>query len=180
MDTANRTKKLVEIGVVGKPHGIRGGVNLYLHNAGTDLLGYVDRLSLGTDSNVTPIRIEKLQPSPRGCVAFFEGITERESAESLKGSKLWVRREDLPRSEPDEFYVEDLIGLRVVCDDVELGKIVSSTRQADIEVITVESESEHIQVPLVEEYVKRLDIAEAVLILRRVDAMFREKRRGRN
>lgn len=41
-------------------------------------------------------------------------ITSREDAESLKGVRLYVGRDKLPSPDEDEFYLEDLIGMRAV------------------------------------------------------------------
>ncbi|MGE0409417.1 MAG: ribosome maturation factor RimM [Amphiplicatus sp.] len=43
-------------------------------------------------------------------------IESREDAESLKGVKLYVPRAALPPPGEDEFYVEDLVGLRVLTE----------------------------------------------------------------
>ena len=42
-----------------------------------------------------------------------EGVEDREGAEALRGCKLFVEKTDRPYLEPDEFYVQDLIGMEV-------------------------------------------------------------------
>ncbi len=45
-------------------------------------------------------------------LAEVDGVTDRTAAEKLRGTKLWVERDQLPDLEDeDEFYFEDLIGL---------------------------------------------------------------------
>jgi len=42
-----------------------------------------------------------------------EGVEDRDSAEALRGCKLFVEKTDRPYLESDEFYVQDLIGMEV-------------------------------------------------------------------
>ena len=43
-----------------------------------------------------------------------EGVEDRDGAEALRGCKLFVEKTDRPYLEPDEFYVQDLIGMEVL------------------------------------------------------------------
>ncbi|MEG4279306.1 ribosome maturation factor RimM [Microcoleus sp. MON1_C1] len=43
----------------------------------------------------------------------LEGVEDRDSAEALRGCKLFVEKTDRPYLESDEFYVQDLIGMEV-------------------------------------------------------------------
>jgi 16S rRNA processing protein RimM len=47
-------------------------------------------------------------------VVRLEGIGDRHQAETLRGCSLLVPASDRPPLEADEFYVDDLIGLRVM------------------------------------------------------------------
>jgi len=63
----------------------------------------------------------------RGAVlASIDGIADRDAAEALKGVRLYVARVRLPEPEEDEFYREDLVGLRAeLADGTELGTVAS-------------------------------------------------------
>ena len=49
---------------------------------------------------------------PDEAIVRFAGIADRNTAESLKGQRLYVPRSALPATEAGEFYHADLIGLR--------------------------------------------------------------------
>jgi 16S rRNA processing protein RimM len=58
------------------------------------------------------LKITAFRSSKEGeAVIAFEGISDRNSAEGLKGTQLFVERAALPEPEEDEFYHADLIGL---------------------------------------------------------------------
>ena len=47
-------------------------------------------------------------------IARVEGVADRDRAEALRGTRLYVDRSALPATEADEFYYVDLIGLKAV------------------------------------------------------------------
>ena len=49
----------------------------------------------------------------KGLVAVFPDIADRDAAEALRGSELWVPRSALPPPQPGQYYWVDLEGLRV-------------------------------------------------------------------
>ena len=57
----------------------------------------------------------KLERVAKGGVVIVRarGVADRDAAEQLKGTKLYLERAQLPEPEPDEFYHADLIGLAV-------------------------------------------------------------------
>jgi 16S rRNA processing protein RimM len=50
-------------------------------------------------------------------IASIDGITDRDQAEKLKGTELFVRRDALPAPEDGAFYHADLVGLDVRLKD---------------------------------------------------------------
>lgn len=53
-------------------------------------------------------------------------IKSREDAAALAGTRLYVGRDRLPEAGPDEFYIEDLIGLEAVDDTgAALGRVAA-------------------------------------------------------
>lgn len=72
------------------------------------------------------LEIVAVRPSKAGvAVVTLKGIENRESAEALAGTKLFVSRSALPATAKDEFYHADLIGLRA--QDSE-GRVIGEIR----------------------------------------------------
>jgi 16S rRNA processing protein RimM len=71
--------------------------------------------------------IETLRPAKDFFVVKLSGVTNRDAAERLTNTKLYVPRERLPEPQaPDEYYHADLIGLRVVdCARRPCGTVVA-------------------------------------------------------
>jgi len=50
----------------------------------------------------------------KGIVATFPGVDDRDAADALRGTEVWVPRAVLPPPKPGEYYWVDLEGLRVL------------------------------------------------------------------
>lgn len=58
----------------------------------------------------------------------IDGVTDRNAAEKLTGTKLFIDRARLPAPDQDEFYLADLIGLSAFTAD---GKPLGTVRAVD-------------------------------------------------
>ena len=100
------------LGQIGAPHGVRGEVRLHSFTANPTAIATYGPLE-SEDGRV--FKIESLRPAKHAFVAKLSGVADRDTAERLANTKLYVPRERLPElAEADEFYHADLIGLRAV------------------------------------------------------------------
>ncbi|TVQ36572.1 MAG: ribosome maturation factor RimM [Geminicoccaceae bacterium] len=104
--------KRVCLGVVTAAHGVRGEVKLRAFTAEpADIAAYGP---LEDGAGERRFRITEVKVTAKAVVARFAGIDDRDAAEALRGTELWVDRQALPPTDEDEWYVEDLVGLEVV------------------------------------------------------------------
>jgi 16S rRNA processing protein RimM len=100
------------LGQIGAPHGVRGEV--CLHSFTTNPTAIATYGPLETEDGRV-FKIESLRPAKHAFVAKLSGVADRDTAERLAMTKLYVPRERLPEpAEANEFYHADLIGLRAV------------------------------------------------------------------
>lgn len=113
--------KWVEVGVVGRPHGVRGETRIFFHNPDTNLAtrGRVLHARASAKKNddaggtFIDLTIRSARPTPKGWLVWFEGVGQREAAAALTNHRLFIEREDLPALAEGEFYLTDLVGLEV-------------------------------------------------------------------
>jgi 16S rRNA processing protein RimM len=101
------------MGVIGRPHGVRGWVRVTSY--AEDLTAY------GPLSDAKGRRFV-LRPRGDGVAEVAElvdgaevKVGDRTAAEKLTNTRLYVERDRLPELEADEFYLVDLVGL-AACD----------------------------------------------------------------
>lgn len=117
-DPAAPADRLVRLGHIKGAHGIRGEVVVTSYTeVPADIAAYgplTARLKGKPDRTVI---VRSARETGKGIVARLEGVTDRNTAEALRGAELYVPREALPAAEDGEFYHEDLIGLIAVDRD---------------------------------------------------------------
>ncbi len=98
------------MGVIGRPHGVRGLVHVHSYTAeAADLQGYGPLLDDAGRAWALTWRGEGVAELRD---ADGRALTDRTAAERLTNVKLYVARERLPEPEQDDFYVSDLVGLQ--------------------------------------------------------------------
>ncbi|GAC1563651.1 MAG: ribosome maturation factor RimM [Beijerinckiaceae bacterium] len=117
---------LILVGMFGAAHGLRGEVRLKSYTADPAAIGTYGPLQDAAGARVFTIK------TLRGVgkdmfVARLAEIADRDTAEALNGTELFIARSKLPPAkDEDEFYQADLIGLRVENENGEvLGRIVA-------------------------------------------------------
>lgn len=105
---------LVQMGVIGAPHGVAGEVRVKTFTGDPVALGDYGPLT-GDDGKRYTVRT--IRPAKGVVVVRFAEIASREQAEAANGIALFLPRDALPQSlDTDEYYHADLVGLRVVDD----------------------------------------------------------------
>src|SRR5690606_9571912 len=91
-------------------------------------------------------------------VATLPGCEDRDTAEAMRGTEIWVPREVLPPPAPGEYYWVDLEGLRVATvDGVGLGEVSHLLSTGANDVMVVRGERERM-IPFVQpDYVTSVD-----------------------
>ena len=114
VDPAKPTRRLC-IGIVTGPHGVRGALRI---KSFTDVPEDIARYGPVEDEDGRRRFELSLRGAAKGVlIARLSGVENRDQAEALRGLRLYLPRAALPRTEPDEYYHADLIGLEAVLGD---------------------------------------------------------------
>jgi 16S rRNA processing protein RimM len=110
---------LILMAELGRAHGVRGLLRLKAHCE-------------APVESYNPLRDERGREyvlSPRGAdLVQIQGVNDRNAAEALTGTKLYVERDRLPEPDEDEFYLTDLVGLSAFTAE---GKSLGTVRAVD-------------------------------------------------
>ncbi len=158
--TETQNENRVRVGHVAGPHGVRGDVLIKSYTAVPIDIGSYG--PLGTQHG-TSLVIRKCRASSKGVVAFIEGVTSRQAAEALKGTELYLRRDQLPAPDDDEWYISDLIGLDVRdTADTAIGSVVMVHDFGAGELLELEiaGREQTLLVPFTQEVVPRVMVSE--------------------
>jgi 16S rRNA processing protein RimM len=100
------------LGVIGRPHGVRGLVHVTSHTADpADVTAYGPL----TDAKGRRFALRWRAQGVAEVTEWIDGVpvkvADRNGAERLTNTRLFVERTALPAPDEDEFYLADLIGL---------------------------------------------------------------------
>ena len=100
----------------------------------------------------------------KGLVATLPGVDDRDAAEALRGTEVWVPRSVLPPPAPGEYYWVDLEGLRVVnVDGTDFGTVSHLFATGANDVLVAQGERERM-IPFLEpQYVRSVDFDAGVV-----------------
>ena len=160
----------IVVGVVLKPHGLRGELTVQSRSDNPDrwTSGSVVFDEAGTSYRVTAARAHGAR-----LLVSFDGITDRAAAESLHGRTLLVPESWLPALPEGEWWPHQLEGCRVVTDggrDLGLLSEVITNPANDIWVAVDEDGNETL-VPVLKDLLVHVDVGAKRVVVRDVPGL---------
>ena len=151
--------KRIMVGEFGKAHGVRGLLRLRAFTADPAAITAYGPLS--DEAGTRQFRLTLKGPD----LVAVEGVSDRDAAQRLTGSKLFVAREALPPTEEEEFYLADLIGLAAVTEAGEpLGTVRAVEDHGGGAFLVIEGPQEML-LPFTRQVVPVVDIASGRLVV---------------
>jgi 16S rRNA processing protein RimM len=124
-------------------------------------------------------RISKASPYKENMVLLrLAGIDSANAAEALIGQVISIPLAHLPTLPADQYYIHDLIGLRVESlSGQQLGVItdILTTGANDVYVVREAGTGREVLVPAVKEMVRRVDIAAGVIVITPIPGLFDDR-----
>ncbi len=148
------------IGKVVNVVGIKGEVKIYNYST-PDRFEHLEHVYLEKKNNLTEYKIQKARHTGNTSVVLLEGINDRNQAEFLVNSAVYIMEEDLEELPEGIYYIRDLIGCKVIDLEtgVEIGVITNvdqSSAQDNYEIKLANGKLTLI--PAVKEFIKEIDI----------------------
>lgn len=153
---------MVVMGRVSAPYGVKGWVKIKTFTETLDALLDYPAWQIGKGGQWRNLEIEDAALHGDAIIAKPAGCDDRDAALALRGQEIAVNREDMPDTEEDTYYWEDLIGLTVTNQDgIRLGKVskLLETGAHDVLVVTTDNHKEML-IPFVGIYVLKVDVAQ--------------------
>ena len=154
MADAAANRDWLHAGRVGRPHGLDGSFLVAEPNAA--LLRASPVVMIGDAERA----VTRLAGHDTRLILRIDGCSDREAADALRGQPLLVPRRSAPALEEDEWWAEDLEGLRVCDGERSIGTVARLLGLPSCEVLEVQrvEGGEPLLVPLVSDAVREVDI----------------------
>lgn len=151
---------LLQVGVITTTHGVRGEVKVFPTTDDAARFKKLKQVILDTGKEKIELEIAGVKFFKNLVILKFKGIDDINDVEKYRKKSLYVTRENAVKLKKDEYFIADLIGLKVISDEGEdLGTIndVLQTGANDVYVIKKEG-AEELLVPAIKECIKNVDI----------------------
>ena len=153
-------EQYLRVGVITTTHGLRGEVKVFPTTDSKERFLELDEVVLRTSREETVLHIEKVRFFKQLVIVKFKEYNRIEEVENLKQAELYVSRDDAAPLEEGEYYIGDLIGMKVFTDDgEEFGEIsdVMETGANDVYVIDTQKYGE-VLIPAIKQCILEVDI----------------------
>jgi len=159
----------IALGVVARPHGVRGEVRIHLYNAASDVVLALREIDLEGHGR---FRVAAARRDREAVLLRLEGCSTRDRADELRGARIGVPRSALPAPDDGEFYLCDLVGLEATDPTgAALGRVVDVREGPGHATLVLEAGGKTLEVPLAEPFVRDLDVGDGRLVLEGIDEL---------
>lgn len=153
-------EQYLRVGVITTTHGLRGEVKVFPTTDSKERFLEIDEVVLRTSREETVLHIEKVRFFKQLVIVKFKEYNRIEDVENLKQAELYVSRDNAAPLEEGEYYIGDLIGMKVFTDDgEEFGEIsdVMETGANDVYVIDTQKYGE-VLIPAIKQCILEVGI----------------------
>lgn len=158
---------MLQVGVITQTHGIKGEVKVFPTTDDAQRFKKLKKVTLDNGRERRELEITSVKFFKNLVILKFKGIDDINDVEKYKKAPLFVSREDAVPLEENEYFIADLIGLKVMSDEgEELGTLDDVLQTGANDVYVVKSDNgEEILVPAIKDCVKNVDIEGGVITL---------------
>lgn len=117
---------LLHVATLKKPYGIKGWLWVFSHTEEHAAIFEMSPWYMKTATGFKPLTVKEWRTQGSGLVASFVEVPDRNVAETMNGTTIWVDKSSLPALADDEYYWSELVGLKVVNEQQECLGVIKS------------------------------------------------------
>lgn len=158
-----QNQNLIHLGKCLKPHGLRGELSLHLINSEDSSLSQgqkvlVRPLNERSSKKDQEFVIDNIRFGNKAILKFV-GIKSIEQAQELVPFNLYIKRAELPELAEGEYYLNDLLGLKVLdLNSNEIGQVYKLGFNGVQDILVIKLKNGALEeVPMTKPFVKKID-----------------------
>jgi 16S rRNA processing protein RimM len=176
MPPADTRPPFLLLGQVLRPHGVRGELRLDVLTDYPERIAPGMKVYLGLDpdnaATTVPYQVVQARPHQQYMILQLEGLEDRNQAELLREQFVMIPVTDAVPLEDDEFYLYELIGLKVYTENGELlGEISEVLETGANDVYVIQGPRGEILLPATDECVVDIDLEAEKITVHLLDGL---------
>ena len=155
----------LQVGIITATHGLKGEVKVYPTTDDPGRFRRLKKVILDNGKVSVDLEIESVKYFKQFVILKFKGLDDIEQVEKYRKASLYVTRDNAVRLKKDEFFIADLIDMKVVNEDGSpLGTLldVITTGANDVYEVALE-EGGTVLIPAIKECILDVDVENAVM-----------------
>ncbi len=156
---------LFQVGIISSTHGIAGEVKVFPTTDDVNRFKKLKEVILDTGKEKLNLNVIQCKFFKQMVILKFKEFTSINDVERFRGKSLYVTRKNAVKLQKDEYFIADMIGMKVVADDGEdLGLLedVLQTGANDVYVVQKAGEKE-LLIPAIKECILNVDMEEKLM-----------------
>lgn len=162
----------IAVGKIVQTHGLKGYLKAIPYSGYPERFLHLETIHIENGEEMQGYIVEAVQVREQFSLLKFRGIDNREAAQALVKSELWVpeaKRTALPE---DVYFIDDLLGLQVFDTGGEhLGELEEVLSNAGNDIYVVRKEGQELLIPAVSEFVKEVNLPQKKMLVRLIEGM---------
>ena len=149
---------LLFVGVITRSHGVKGEVWVKIIDKSDRFIdGQISEILVGADH--VPYALESYRVHRNGLLIKLASCNDRNDADILRGSKVYISVDQVQPLRPNEYYVNDLIGLAVFTETGEhIGDLAEVLPTGANDVYSILGNEGEILLPAIRSVIKSVDL----------------------
>ena len=151
---------LLQVGIITSTHGVRGEVKVYPTTDDPRRFRRLKEVVLDTGKEKMNLEIEGVKFFKQFVILKFKGLDNINDIEKYRQKSLYVTRKNAVRLQRDEYFIADLIGLKVQDEDgKELGTVKDVIETGANDVYEVEmADGKSLLLPAIKQCILNVDV----------------------
>jgi len=149
----------VIVGQVSGLFGVKGWVKVYSYTEPRENIIQYSPWFVKSADGWSEIKLQQGKRQGKGVVALLDGYVDRDSSAELIGCEIALQKDQLPKLDKNEYYWNDLVGLKVVNQDqIEFGVVDHLIETGSNDVLIVKGERERLIPYIWDQVVRKVDL----------------------
>ena len=151
---------ILQVGAVTSTHGLAGEVKVFPTTDDPKRFKKLKQVLLDTGKDMLPLGVEHVKFFKNMVILKFKGYDRIEDIMGFKGKNLYVTRENAVRLKKAEYFIADLIGMKVYTEDeAYLGELTEVITTGANDVYTVRMENgKDVLIPAIGQCILNVDV----------------------
>ena len=156
---------LLQVGIITSTHGVRGEVKVYPTTDDPRRFRRLKEVVLDTGREKINLEIEGIKFFKQFVILKFKGLDNINDIEKYRQKSLYVTRKNAVRLQRDEYFIADLIGLKVQDEDgTELGTVKDVIETGANDVYEVEmADGRSLLLPAIKQCILNVDVENGMM-----------------